>query len=222
MLERVRPVDPGRDVALATTTGGPEAVWSTSSSSKNLYRNPEGNPFSSSSFWSGLAETNVTLLWIRSRRVEKAESGRSAPCAPLSSNAPYNRRAAVFCERAATHRGVSGARVSAWARRPVRVRRKDRPCGCERRLSRPTSISIRRTRRPVPTFPRFRAPRHRGPSALADIRPEISLPVLWLEWGGAQTRFTTANDQTELCNVVYGVWDHNKNRGASPTAENHT
>ncbi len=198
---------------------------------ENTFRNPEGNAVLVDALLleKVAAEPNITLLLNTAVfAVEKsgAETIRAARAFCAQNATLYELEAPLFCD--ASGDGILGYLAGAAFR--VGAEGRDEfgegfaPGEATRELlGHSLYFYSRDAGRPVAFHPPAfalrditRIPRWR------DFKPRDSGPHLWwLEWGG---RLDTIHDteaiKWELWRVAYGVWDHIKNSGLFPEAEN--
>ena len=200
---------------------------------ENQYRNPEGNPliFDTVLLELVVAEPNITLLLNTAAfEVETSDADTiSAVRAFCSQNSTmYEVRAPLFCD--ASGDGVVGFLAGAAFRMGAESREEfgekfapDKAYG--ELLGHSIYFYSKDTGRPV----RFTPPSF----ALKDISAiprwrkfnvhDFGCKLWWIEYGGRlDTIHDTETIKWELWKVVYGVWDHIKNSGQFPEAENLT
>jgi hypothetical protein len=202
---------------------------------ENLYRNPEGNPVLLDALlleWAAREPRLRLLLNTAVFAVDKtdAEPDRIAAVhAYCSQNETrYTLAAPLFCD--ASGDGVvgylAGAAFRMGAERPEEFGERFAPPGdYQGKLGHSIFFYSRDTGRPVEFVPPAfalrditRIPRHRS-LKLSDS----GCRLWWLEYGGAlDTVHDTEAIKWELWRIAYGVWNHIKNSGEFPEAQNLT
>lgn len=200
---------------------------------ENLYRDPEGNPliFDALLLEMVAAEANITLLLntaVYDLEKESAETVKLLHAFCSQNETRYVIKAPLFCD--ASGDGIvgylAGARFQMGSEGASEFGEGFAP-------AQPTSHMLghtlyfysKDTGRPVTFIPPAFAlkditciPRWR------DIQGgDFGCKFWWLEWGGTiDTVHETENIKWRLWQVVYGVWNHIKNSGRFPEAENLT
>ncbi|MCC6414746.1 MAG: FAD-dependent oxidoreductase, partial [Opitutaceae bacterium] len=200
---------------------------------ENMYRNPEGNPLILDTILLEMVvrESNITLLLNTAvHDLEKSDPDTiktvRAFCSQNSTT--YEVSAPLFCD--ASGDGIvgflAGAAFRIGAESRAEFGEQFAPEQATNELLGHTIYFYSKdTGRPVKfTAPSFalkditKIPRWRDIKAV-----DSGCRFWWLEWGG---RFDTIHDSEkikwELWKVVYGVWNHIKNSGQFPEAENFT
>ena len=200
---------------------------------ENTFRNPEGNAlvFDTVLLEKVLEEPNITLLLNTAvYEVEKSDDETIAAVKGFCSqnSTEYELRAPLFVD--ASGDGIVGFLAGAAFRMGAETRDEfgeafaptaeygellghsiyfySRDAGRPVKFTAPTFAL-----KDVTTIPRWRAFNAR----------EIGCQLWWIEYGGRRdTVHDTEDIKWELWKVVYGVWDHIKNSGQFPEAENLT
>lgn len=200
---------------------------------ENLYRNPEGNPLIVDTILleKVAAEPNITLLLNTAvHDLEKSDPDtiKSVRAFCSQNSTTYEIRAPLFCD--ASGDGIvgflAGAAFRMGAEASSEFGEQFAPAQPIRELLGHTMYFYSKdTGRPVKfILPSF---------ALADITRvprwrdfkvgDHGCRLWWIEWGGLlDTVHETEAIKWELWKVVYGVWNHIKNSGQFPEAENLT
>ena len=200
---------------------------------ENLYRNPEGNPliFDTILLEKAVGEPNVTLL-LNTAAHEVIKDGadviRSIRAYCSQNETLYEITAPLFCD--ASGDGILG--FLAGAAFQIGAEGRDEfgegfaPAEPNHELLGHTIYFYSRdTGRPgkyVP--PAFALKEIEKIPRWRDIKGgDFGCKFWWLEWGGrSDTIHNTEGIKWELWKVVYGVWNHIKNSGLFPDAENLT
>jgi predicted hotdog family 3-hydroxylacyl-ACP dehydratase len=200
---------------------------------ENLYRNPEGNPAIVDSLLLDkvVSEPNITLLLNTAVHdlVKSEPDVIQSVCAFCSQNSTaYEVTAPLFCD--ASGDGIlgflAGAAFRFGAEAGSEFGEKFTPAVAAQELLGHTMYFYSKdTGRPVNFVPPSfalkditKVPRWRDFSA-----GDYGCRLWWLEWGGLlDTVHDTETIKWELWKVVYGVWNHIKNSGQFPEAQNLT
>ena len=200
---------------------------------ENTYRNPEGNPLILDTILleKVVEESNITLL-LNTAVYEVEKEGKdtirrvTAFCSQNSMR--YHLSAPLFCD--ASGDGVVGFLAGAAFRMGAEAQEefgeKFAPTEAYGELLGHTLYFYSKdTGKPV---------RYVAPSYALDISEKVpryksiglddyGCRLWWIEWGGRlDTVHETETIKWELWKVVYGIWDHIKNSGEFPDAENLT
>ncbi len=200
---------------------------------ENLYRNPEGNPLILDTILleKVVDEPNITLL-LNTSIFDLAKDGpdtiRAVRGFCSQNSTLYHIEAPLFCD--ASGDGIVGFLAGAAFRIGAELRDElgEPMAPSEPRhelLGHSIYFYTRDTGRPVRFVPPSyalkditRIPRYRQFNAR-----DHGCQLWWIEWGGRlDTVHATETIKWELWKVVYGVWDHIKNSGRFPDAENLT
>ena len=200
---------------------------------ENMYRNPEGNSLILDTILleKVTSEPNITLLLntvvhdLEKRDADTIESLR-AFCSQNSTS--YDVRAPLFCD--ASGDGIVGFLSGAAFRMGAECRSEFGEKFAPTKeygelLGHTIYFYTRDTGKPV----RFHPPNY----ALSDIRKiprfrqfntkDFGCKLWWIEYGGRlDTVHESEQIKWELWKIVYGVWNHIKNSGEFPDAENLT
>jgi hypothetical protein len=200
---------------------------------ENMYRNPEGNPiiFDTVILERVVAEPNITLL-LNTAAIDVEKSAddaiASVRCFNSQNSTEYRLRAPLFCD--ASGDGVlgflSGAAFRMGAESKNEFGEKFAPTSeygellghtiyfYSKDVGRPvTYVPPAYALRDIRKIPRFRNFNAR----------EYGCQLWWIEYGGRlDTVHDTESIKWELWRVVYGVWNHIKNSGQFPNADNLT
>ncbi|WP_316793367.1 FAD-dependent oxidoreductase [Pedobacter frigoris] len=200
---------------------------------ENTYRNPEGNPiiYDSILLDKVVSEPNITLLLntvvyeIAKKDVTTIESA-TAFCSQNQTS--YTLKSPLFCD--ASGDGIMGFLAGAAFRMGAENKQEfgelfapDKSYG--ELLGHSLYFYSKDTGRPVKyTAPAFaldditKIPRFKSFNA-----KEYGCKLWWIEYGGRlDTIHETETIKWELWKIVYGVWNHIKNSGQFPEAENLT
>ena len=200
---------------------------------ENTYRNPEGNPRDLRHHPAGKGDRGAEhhpAAQHRGLRGREGEAGQDRSRArllqPELDHATRCRRRSSAMPRATASSASWPARPSAWApsratssARSSRRARSTASCWATRSI-----FYSKDAGKPVRFFPPSYAlnditaiPRYREFNAR-----EAGSRLWWIEYGGRlDTVHDTETIKWELWRVVYGVWNHVKNSGQFPEAENH-
>ena len=199
---------------------------------ENTYRNPEGNPLILDTILleKVVEESNITLLLNTAvYEVEKGDETIRQITAFCSQNSTrYHLTAPLFCD--ASGDGIvsflAGAAFRMGAEAREEFGEKFAPTEAYGELLGHTLYFYSKdTGQPV---------RYVAPSYAIDIQEKVpryksiglddyGCRLWWIEWGGRlDTVHETETIKWELWKVVYGIWDHIKNSGEFPDAENLT
>ena len=200
---------------------------------ENIYRNPEGTPLIVDTILleKVIAEPNITLLLNTAvHDLEKSDPDtiKSVRAFCSQNSTAYEISAPLFCD--ASGDGIVGFLAGAAFRMGAEA---SGECGEKFAPNTPSAELLGHTMyfysrdagRPVEFFPPSfalkditRVPRWRDFKAGDD-----GCRLWWIEWGGLlDTVHETETIKWELWKVVYGVWNHIKNSGQFPEAENLT
>ena len=200
---------------------------------ENTYRNPEGNPLILDTILleKVVEESNVTLLLntaVYEVEKEDDETIRQITAFCSQNSTRYQLSAPLFCD--ASGDGIVGFLAGAAFRMGAEAREefgeKFAPTEAYGELLGHTLYFYSKdTGKPV---------RYVAPSYAIDIQEKVpryksiglddyGCRLWWIEWGGRlDTVHETETIKWELWKVVYGIWDHIKNSGEFPDAENLT
>jgi len=200
---------------------------------ENTFRNPEGNPYLLDALLleKVVAEPHITLLLntaVYEASKDEPDAIRSVRAFCSQNSTAYEVTAPLFCD--ASGDGIlgflAGAAFRMGAEASSEFGEKFAPATASRDLlGHSLYFYSRDTGRPV----RFVPPSF----ALKDITRiprwrdfntrDAGCRLWWIEWGGRlDTVHDTETVKWELWKVVYGVWNHIKNSGQFPEAENLT
>lgn len=200
---------------------------------ENLYRNPEGNPLMVDSLLLEMVATepNIRLL-LNTAVFEVGKDGpdrvRSVRAFCPQNSTLYEVESPLFCD--ASGDGVVGFLAGAAFRIGAEAREEfGEGFAPEKSSSEILGHTIYFYSKDVGRPVHYIAPSF----ALKDIREiprfrqfnakDIGCRLWWIEWGGKLDTIHGSEDiKWELWRVVYGVWDHIKNSGEFPEAENLT
>lgn len=200
---------------------------------ENMYRNKEGNPilFDALLLDKVLSEPNISLyLNTTVQDVEKSDDGTiSAVIAFNAQNSTsYHLSANLFCD--ASGDGIvgylSGASFRFGAEDAEEFNEGFSPSDeYGKLLGHTLFLYPKMTDKPVKyTAPDFALSDMSVIPKLHQITPRQSgCNYWWFEYGGNMDTISDSEDiKMELCKVVYGAWNHIKNSGLYPEAENMT
>lgn len=200
---------------------------------ENTFRNPEGNPLILDTILleKVVSEPNITLLLntaVHDLEKSDADTIRLVRAFCSQSSIAYEFSAPLFCD--ASGDGIVGFLAGAAFRMgwesSAEFGEKLAPAkACKDLLGHSIFFYSKDTGRPVKFVPPSyalkditRVPRWRNFSA-----KDTGCRLWWIEWGGLlDTVHETETIKWELWRVIYGVWNHIKNSGQFPEAENLT